>query len=296
MDFMSIQSIGSYTKTLKLQMKWEKKKQSGEFTASSMKPIGGAGDGQSGIVGSDSDTKGDEKLKAIQQKLYSGKKLSQAELEYLQQKDPIAYQRAKIVAQEQASYEKELKRCRTKEEVQRLKLSRAAASLAAVNEVKNNPNIKGGEKLKAILFEQQKMAAVEKATNKFVKSGKYAQLPTEAEKIKAEKDMKEAEEAEREEAKASKKEEEQLPKDGPSKEEESIVPADVFEEKGEVSHKAAGLKKADFHKTSEDRITRIEAEQTPEAHKVRKSKARGGYLADPIAQEQISPVFYEGKA
>ena len=46
------------------------------------------------------------------------------------------------------------------------------------------------------MYEHHKNQAIEASTVEFVESGKYAKLPTEEERLKAEKDLKEAKEAE----------------------------------------------------------------------------------------------------
>ena len=77
---------------------------------------------------------------------------------YLEEHDPQLYKKAKEIEMERQAYEQELKRCKTKEDVQRLKMSHAASALSTVNEVKNNPNIPGGKKLELIVQEHCKFS------------------------------------------------------------------------------------------------------------------------------------------
>ena len=79
------------------------------------------------------------------------------------------------------AYEEALKRCRTKEEVQRLKLAHLGASLSVVNAVKNDPHITKAKKLEILMLENGKMANLEKATQKFMESSAYKKLPGERE-------------------------------------------------------------------------------------------------------------------
>ena len=179
MDFTTISSIGNYTKTLKLQTQWEIKKQSGDVTGHSKS----LNDLLSATAASDAEkehTDGD-KLSEIMQKVYSGKKLSGEELEYLQAKSPELYQKVRDMEQEQKSYENELKKCKTKEDVQRVKMSHIGKSLATVKSVENNPNITMEKKLETAQLENARANGIAARTEAFVRSASYNALPTEAE-------------------------------------------------------------------------------------------------------------------
>ena len=80
----------------------------------------------------------------------------------MQKKDPMAYRQLKAAEAEQKSYEEELKRCRTKEEVSRVRMAHTSASLSVVNSVKNNPNIPEGQKLALVSGELRKVKALDK--------------------------------------------------------------------------------------------------------------------------------------
>ena len=196
MDFSVMQSIGKYTKNMEMQMKWKRKKANSDFTADGSTKLSDSIARQAEEIRK-SQADGSSKLSAqIRTKLATGKKLTQEEMDYLQKHDPQTYQKAKSIEEEQKSYEEELKRCRTKEDVQRVKMNHTAASLSTVNNVKNNPAIPEGAKLGIMCQELMKSRALEETLGEFVKSGRYAQLPTEAEKAEAEKTLKEAKEAE----------------------------------------------------------------------------------------------------
>lgn len=200
MDFTSIGSMHNYINTTKMQQKWKLKKSSGNFKADGTKSIGEWIEKQQkknssnplGITRNEETT--DKMLQDINNKLAVGKKLTLEEREYLKQKNPQLYRQLEQQEAEEKQYKEDLKHCKTKEEVQKLKMSKVAASLSVVNSVKNNPNIPEGAKLGLIAAEQQKMRAIEEATVKFVQSERYAKLPTEAEKAEAEKILQEAEE------------------------------------------------------------------------------------------------------
>ena len=74
-------------------------------------------------------------------KLKSGKSLSGSELEHLRRTDPASYQKAKQLEAEWAAYERQLRQCKTKEDVERLRMSKLSSSMAAVSAIANNPNI-----------------------------------------------------------------------------------------------------------------------------------------------------------
>ncbi len=74
-------------------------------------------------------------------KLKSGKSLSGSELEHLRRTDPASYQKAKQLEAERAAYERQLRQCKTKEDVERLRMSKLSSSMAAVSAIANNPNI-----------------------------------------------------------------------------------------------------------------------------------------------------------
>lgn len=136
----------------------------------------------------------DHELNTIQSKVYSGATLSREEREYLKTKNPVLYARLEAADLEKKAYERELKRCRTKDEVQRLKVSHVASSLSAINSAYNNPIITTAQKLAIAQGEMYKMKGIQEVTAKFIKTGAYHNLPTEQEKAIAEKRVKQTEE------------------------------------------------------------------------------------------------------
>lgn len=276
MDFSVMQSIGNYTKNMEMQMKWKRKKANSDFTADGSTKISDSIARQAEEIRK-SQADGSSKLSAqIRTKLATGKKLTQEEMDYLQKHDPQTYQKAKSIEEEQKSYEEELKRCRTKEDVQRVKMNHTAVSLSTVNNVKNNPAIPEGAKLGIMWQELMKSRALEETLGEFVKSGRYAQLPTEAEKAEAEKTLKEAKEAElgmedsAESIEKTDNDEKEVHAEG--------TPEEIQDDtKKEVSlHESVQRDRAVLQ---ERRITVAEAETTPEALKVKRAKVRAAYKA-----------------
>lgn len=269
LDFNMIQSLNSYTKNMEMQMNWQKKKASGDLTS---KDDGNEVDWvrQQAEEIREAQNDGSAKLdKQIDLKLNSGQKLTAEEMEYLRKKDPQTYQKIKSIEAEQESYERELKRCKTKEEVQRVKMSHTAASLNAVNSIKNNPVIPEEKKFELIMHEHRKNAALEKTTQEFVKSGKFAKLPTEEERIEAEKDLKEAKEAELHIQDPADKAEEQESKETDSHE--------AFSTESTEKLTKDNASKSETPTSDNREPTRMEAETTPEALKVKRAKAQAAY-------------------
>ncbi|MEZ3436572.1 MAG: hypothetical protein K1W34_18555 [Lachnospiraceae bacterium] len=273
MNFFTVQSLNTYTKNMEMQMKWQKKKETGDFTADSSTKLDAVSRQAEEIRKANAD--GSKKMSSqIDLKLNSGQKLTAEEMEYLQKHDPQKYQKVKQIEAEQESYERELKRCKTKDEVQRVKMVHTAASFSAVNSIKNNPVIPEEKKLELIMQEHRKNMAIEETTRAFVESGKYAKLPTEEERLKAEKDLKEAEEAELRP--------EEKPEDAETaekKEDDAGDAQEILDAGAETLRQAeAEAAKREARSVMEEReMTRAEAENSPEAMKVKRAKAQAAY-------------------
>lgn len=285
MNFSTMQSLGTYTKQLEMQIKWQKKKANNDFTADGSTKLNDSIARQAEEIRM-SQADGSAKMSSqIRTKLATGKKLTREEMEYLQKNDPQTYQKAKAIEEEQKSYEEELKRCKTKEDVQRVKMNRTAASLSVVNSVKNNPAIPEGAKLGIMWQELMKSRALEETMGKFIESGRYAQLPTEAEKAEAEKIIKEAKENE-------------LGIEEPSEntEETNTDKKEMNAGHMEKDYSDAPTKDAPIQESvqrnrvllQERKRTVAEAETTPEALKVKRAKAHAAYKANQVhVPEQV---------
>ncbi len=275
MNFFMMQSLGAYTKNMTMQMKWQQKKANHDFTADGSTKLTDPIARQAEEIRR-AQADGSSKISSqIRTKLATGKKLTQEEMQYLQKNDPQTYQKAKAIEEEQKSYEEELKRCETKEDVERIRMNRMAASLSVVNSVKSNPAIPEGAKLGIIWQELQKNMALEETIGEFVKSGRYAQLPTEAEKLEAEKALKEAEEGElKTEVSTEGAAETEMDIDTDGKEAVSDDEAKDVSPQESVQERNSLLQ--------ERRITRTEAESTPEALKVKRSKVHAAYKKNQL--------------
>lgn len=136
-------------------------------------------------------------------KLKTGGTLTDEEIAYLKEHDPEAlaeYERARM---EKKAYENALKNCRTKEDVERLKLNRMGNFAAKAKAIANNPYIPKAKKLELMNRLNNEVCCIRDAHEKFVKSRAYKDLPTEAD-IADEKRQVEDEQQEKTEEKPSK--------------------------------------------------------------------------------------------
>ena len=270
MDFSVIGSAQGYARNWKLQQQWALKRQSGDVsghdadlsTLLKQRKTAAASLYQKQIDDARENRDGDKgKLEKIMNKVYAGKKLSAKEKEYLKAKSPETYQLIKNAEDDQKRYEQELRRCRTKEEVQRVKMSHMNAALQTVKSVANDPNIPDEKKRAILSIQKAHTERLDGITRDFVKRGDYEKLPTEAEKARAEKELKEAREAE-ETARIEKEDvrpgpEDEAPAEEPAGEDPTV------EKTGEAARKTE----------------REVEEESPEARKVRRAKARAAYGA-----------------
>lgn len=300
MNIMMISSLNTYTKNMSMKMKWQQKQSSGDYgVGKAAYKDQWAKEQAEEAEGPGKPSGSAKELNKIRMKLNAGKRLTSEEMAYLEEHDPETYKKAKSIEMERQAYEQELKRCKTKEDVQRLKMSHAAASLSSVNEIKNNPKIPSGKKLELIVQEHRRFCAIEEETQKFVDSGRYSKLPTEQEQQKAEKEMEEARKAEQnitdktddievpaEEAARIKKAEEQGETTQPQPYETKTADAGI--EAGKPLAVPEGRKAKDV--VLESKKSRMEAEVTPEARKVRWAKAQAAYAQAEIGIQTVSAV------
>ncbi len=264
MDFSTIGNISVYTKNLKLQTMWDMKKRSGNVTAHQ-------DNGSNWIMEDLERQRENDKLARITNKVLNGKKLTSEERDYLRSKNPQAYQQMLNSEQEQKAFEGALRRCETKEDVQRLKTDRINAALSVVKSVENSPYISSEQALGIAMAELAKVQAYERVTLEFIKSGEYGELPTEAERAQANKDAHEAEEARRDPEPV--RPDEERPAEG------AAEPAGRPE--GEDRPERAASPSGDVAEPSQAKQPERPAiePETPEQRKVRRAKAKAAYAA-----------------
>ena len=131
---------------------------------------------------------------SIDAKLRSGAELTPEEIEYLKKNSPETYRDYLEIRAEREAYKRQVRSCKTKDDVQKLKMTKMGSFLAEAKTVINNPNIPKGEKLKLVDKILRKTMGIQSEHMKFVESSQYKEMPTEAEL--AEEIIKEAENSE----------------------------------------------------------------------------------------------------
>ncbi len=280
MSFSIIGNMNTYLKSMQMKSVWDLKKKSGDYDAKGATDIQQMLDQIAGKT-EDGSRQQDEKLSEILQKVYAGKKLTSDEMEYLRDKAPLVYKELVAIEEEQKAYERELRRCETKEEVERLRMNKINSSLMTVNAVGSNPNIPEGMKMAIIGQEKRRVDAIVESTEKFVKSGEYAKLPTEAEAAAARKEQ--MEELYRKPEQEKSVQEEQGTENIP----ETQQGAEEQEGEGSGESGAQDVENGQNSETGGTKAERNSIEQkkpeinieTEEERKVRRAKARAAYAA-----------------
>ena len=271
-SFSLMTSLNHIRKNAKLESKWEKRKQEGFSTD-------GLTERQKDNVNFINAYKEqqelhpeDKEMQRITNKIYAGGDLTEQEMQYLQKKNPVLYQKMRAMEAEAKQYEEDLKRCKTKDEAQRIKMNKINASVASIRSVESNPNISDADKLAFAQAEQAKMREIEKITTKFIESGAYAALPTDAEKFQTEKELEEAkrEEMQNTEQKTEVSEEQKTETDG--------VKAATTEEIFEAVKTLVGKNEKTEFKIGDNKRNETEIELSDEFRKIKNSKAKKAYI------------------
>jgi hypothetical protein len=121
---------------------------------------------------------------SISNKIMSGGTLTPDEEKYLAQNDPMTLQKYREIKAEKKNYEEKLKSCKTKDEVQKVKVEKMGEYLSQLKKVENNPCIPLSEKLAVAENILAKSKNILEAEQKFMQSAEYAKLPTEAEEAR----------------------------------------------------------------------------------------------------------------
>lgn len=179
---------GTVTNTVKLQAlnsKWMQKKESGEVLSKKERNERAAWTQEDrlkhDIEQQAAQNRETSKKTDIDNKILYGGTLTPEEEKYLEQNDPNALQKYRQIKAEKKAYEEKLEHCRTKDEVQRLKLETMGEYAAVMKKVENNPYIPMSEKLAKAQELLAKTRNVQEAEWKFMQSPKFIGLPTEAE-------------------------------------------------------------------------------------------------------------------
>lgn len=124
------------------------------------------------------------KKSEISNKLKAGGGLTPEEIAYLKKNDPEALREYEEIKQERETYKRQLRNCKSKEDVEKLKNTKMGEFLSQVKEIDNNPNIPKGKKLGMIEKILKKLKGVEAEHIAFLRTLEYQQLPEEEEEKK----------------------------------------------------------------------------------------------------------------
>lgn len=341
--FTGYGNIGNYTKTRSMKQKWQNRKTTGDFSSKETKTIMYDSrntsekirdmiqnearkimDAYKELQEKNEDPDGDRMAK-IRTKYMSGAELSPDEMEYISKKDPKFYQEVKREKEELKSYEKKLKAAKTKEEAQKVIQTEATTALSKISSVVNNPHISEGDKMAVCISEYRKLVKKQEIFAKFVEKGDYGKLPTDAEKHKAEKEIREAQEKELKETGKVQREsefgddEEELKENEKAQRESEFRNGEKGPEDTERTQREPGkyvrektkepqqkssdradvkIQRESTEKTpSEGKVkSRIEAESTPEAIKTKRAKNNRNYkklYSDGSSEVTISDHSWE---
>lgn len=111
----------------------------------------------------------------------TGGTLTEEEIAYLKEHDPEALAEYEKAQTEKKAYENALKNCRTKEDVQRLKLNRMGSFAAQAKEIASNPYIPKDKKVVLMQRLNNEVCKIRDAHQVFEKSRAYEELPEEQE-------------------------------------------------------------------------------------------------------------------
>lgn len=117
-------------------------------------------------------------------KLKSGGKLTSEEISYLEQNDPEALRKYREDQAEKEAYERELKNCKTKDEVDRVKMNKLGNFAAQAKKITTDPYIPLDKKVELMNQLNDKLCRVNQAHMEFLDSQQYRDMPTEAELLK----------------------------------------------------------------------------------------------------------------
>jgi hypothetical protein len=276
MDITQIGSLNTYLKQTKLKTQWNLKKETGNYSAHAKSLDEWLSDQEEATQSysaytasaSDGSSNGDTKLQSIRQKIYNGSSLTTEEKDYLQKNDAATYAKVQAMEKEQKSYEAELRRCKTKDDVARVKMAHMSSALSELKAAKGD--------LGAVMMVNAKVRGIVRITQKFIQKGDYKDLPTDVEKAQAEKELREDSISQ-----------EERPEQALEQTEEQTAeqPAEKTETKTDTGSKVDDTTKE----------VKVETEQeSPEARKVRRAKAAAYTHWVDLEQEVTSSAADSG--
>lgn len=180
---------GTIASTVQLQMlnnKWMQKKESGNVLSKQELNERSTWTSEQFMIADFQDqlehNRETQKRQKINNKIMSGGSLSPEEISYLEKNDPVALKKYRETKEEKESYKEKLRQCKTKEEVDRVKLQKLGELESSLSSVVNDPTIPKSAKLAKAQEILAKTNNIEAAHLEFVKSADYQSMPTDDEK------------------------------------------------------------------------------------------------------------------
>lgn len=267
----SLGNLQTYTKNLTMTTRWKQRKESGDLVVRYDENAWHTEAGKAMARKKQSDylllsefqeeqKNTDTRLSEIHNKLVYGATLSDDEIEYLRDKDPQTYAKLKAEESRNKAFAKKLARARTKDEAQQVMTDRENEAVMKIKSVENNPYVSDADKLAIFGEARRYVMQGREIFSKFVASGAYDRLPTEAEKREAEKEIKEAQEAERRE----------------TAEADSDVdkPEEQGQEQDQIQNQDQDQNRIQNQDQDQDKTSVDEAENTEKALKVRRARVK----------------------
>lgn len=180
---------GTIASTVQLQMlnnKWMQKKESGNVLSKQELNERSTWTSEQFMIADFQDqlehNREAEKRQKIDNKIMSGGSLSPEEISYLEKNDPVALKKYRETKEDKESYKEKLRQCKTKEEVDRVKLQKLGELESSLSSIVNDPAIPKSAKLAKAQEILAKTNNIEAAHLEFVKSADYQSMPTDEEK------------------------------------------------------------------------------------------------------------------
>ena len=180
---------GTIASTVQLQMlnnKWMQKKESGNVLSKQELNERSTWTSEQFMIADFQDqlehNRETQKRQKIDNKIMSGGSLSPEEISYLEKNDPVALKKYRETKEEKESYKEKLRQCKTKDEVDRVKLQKLGELESSLSSVVNDPTIPKSAKLAKAQEILEKTNNIEAAHLEFVKSADYQSMPTDDEK------------------------------------------------------------------------------------------------------------------
>ena len=174
---------GTIASTVQLQMlnnKWMQKKESGNVLSKQELNERSTWTSEQFMIADFQDqlehNREAEKRQKIDNKIMSGGSLSPEEISYLEKNDPVALKKYRETKEEKESYKEKLRQCKTKEEVDRVKLQKLGELESSLSSIVNDPAIPKSAKL----AKAQEILA--KTNNIEAAHLEYQSMPTDEEK------------------------------------------------------------------------------------------------------------------